>query len=389
MTSRSALVIVLAAAVLAPAALAEDSPKTSWGDPDLRGTWDRRSITPFERPAEFKDKEFLTPEEVAEFEEKRRKLDTRKDLEERVPLASQDEDHFRSRVHYSDLGAQALLDSGVARADDSRRGPLVLGQADLDVGYNYIFIDKGRKMTGTMRTSLIVDPPDGRLPALTEDAKSRRDERTVRYGQVPAGPEDRAPGERCIIMSVGPPMNPGAYNNFAEIFQTKDHVAILVEMINDHRIIPLDGRDHVPEDIRLWKGDSRGHWDGDTLVVRTKNYSDQTNFRGSGKNMILEERFTRSGAGTLLYEYTVNDPESFEKPWSVAYEMKLSEEPLLEFGCHEGNRPMMLALRGARVREAKGEASDDWLGARQGGAKAVKAAEKRLKERREKAQNEQ
>ena len=373
MTSRSALVIVLAAAVLAPAALAEDSPKTSWGDPDLRGTWDRRSITPFERPAEFKDKEFLTPEEVAEFEEKRRKLDTRKDLEERVPLAGQ-----------ADLGAQALLDSGIGRADDRRRGPLVLGQADLDVGYNWIFVDVGKKMTGTMRTSLIVDPPDGRLPALTEDAKSRRDERTVRYGQVPAGPEDRAPGERCIIMSVGPPMNPGAYNNFAEIFQTKDHVAILVEMINDHRIIPLDGRDHVPEDIRLWKGDSRGHWDGDTLVVRTKNYSDQTNFRGSGKNMILEERFTRSGAGTLLYEYTVNDPESFEKPWSVAYEMKLSEEPLLEFGCHEGNRPMMLALRGARVREAKGEASDDWLGARSGGAKAVRAAEKRLKERQEK-----
>ncbi len=378
MTNRSALVIVLAAAVLAPAALAEDSPKTSWGDPDLRGTWDRRSITPFERPAEFKDKEFLTPEEVAEFEEKRRKIDSRRNLEERVPLAGQ-----------NDLGAQALLDSGVGRADDNRRGSLVLGQADLDVGYNWIFVDVGKKMTGTMRTSLIVDPPDGRLPALTEDAKRRKDERTVRWGQVPAGPEDRDPSDRCIVMSVGPPMNPGAYNNFAEIFQTKDHVAILVEMINDHRIIPLDGRDHVPQDIRLWKGDSRGHWDGNTLVVRTKNYTEHTNLRGSGKNMILEERFTRTSTGTLLYEYTVNDPESFEKPWSVAYEMQLSEEPLLEFGCHEGNRPMTLALRGARVREAKGEASDDWLGARQGGAKAVKAAGKRLKERREKAQNEQ
>ena len=368
MTSRSALVIVLAAAVLAPAALAEDSPKTSWGDPDLRGTWDRRSITPFERPPEFKDKEFLTPEEVAEFEEKRRKLDTRRDLEERAPL----------------VGERPL-------GDLNRVGPLVLGQADLDVGYNWIFVDMGTKMSGTMRTSQIVDPPDGRLPALTEDAKRRQDERTVRWGQVPAGPEDRDPSDRCIVMHVGPPMYTGGYNNFTEIFQTKDHVAILVEMINDHRIIPLDGRDHVPEDIRLWKGDSRGRWDGNTLVVRTKNYSDQTNFRGSGKNMILEERFTRTGAGTLLYEYTVNDPESFEKPWSVAYEMKLSEEPLLEFACHEGNRPMTLTLRGARVREAKGEAGDDWLGAGQGGAKAVKAAEKRLKERREKekALNEQ
>ena len=368
MTNRNALVIVLAAAVLAPAALAEDSPKTSWGAPDLRGTWDRRSITPFERPAEFKDKEFLTPEEVAEFEEQRRQLDTRRNLEERAPL----------------VGERPL-------GDHSRVGPLVLGQADLDVGYNWIFVDLGEKMTGTMRTSLIVDPPDGRLPALTEDAKRRRDERIVRYGQVPAGPEDRAPGERCIIMSVGPPMNPGAYNNFTEIFQTKDHVAILVEMINDHRIIPLDGRDHVSQDIRLWKGDSRGHWDENTLVVRTKNYSDQTSFRGAGKNMILEERFTRTSVGTLFYEYTVNDPESFEKPWSVAYEMKLSEEPLLEFGCHEGNRPMTLALRGARVREQTGAASDDWLGAGSGGAKAVRAAEKRLKERREKekARNEQ
>ena len=361
MTNRSALVIVLAAAVLVPAALAQDSPKTAWGDPDLRGTWDRRSITPFERPPEFKDKEFLTPEEVAEFEEKRRKLDTRRNLEERAPL----------------VGERPL-------GDFSRVGPLVLGQADLDVGYNYIFVDLGERMTGTMRTSLIVDPPDGRLPALTEDAKRRKDERTVRWGQVPAGPEDRDPSDRCIIMSVGPPMNPGAYNNFTEIFQTKDHVAILVEMINDHRIIPLDGRDHVSQDIRLWKGDSRGHWDGNTLVVRTKNYSDQTSFRGAGENMILEERFTRTGADTLLYEYTVNDPESFEKPWSVTYEMKLSEEPLLEFACHEGNRPMTLALRGARLREQTGAVSDDWLGAGQGGAKAVKAAEKRLKEWREK-----
>ena len=345
MTNRSALVIVVAAAVLAPAALAEDGPKTSWGAPDLRGTWDFRSITPFERPAEFKDKEFLTPEEVAEFEEKRRKLDNQRNLED--------------------------------------RGPLVLGQADLDVGYNWIFVDVGQKMTGTMRTSLIVDPPDGRLPALTEDAKRRRDERTARSRQVPAGPEDRNPRERCIIgFNAGPPMNPSAYNNMAEIFQTKDHVAILVEMINDHRLIPLDSRDHVPQDIRLWKGDSRGRWDGNTLVVRTKNYTDQTNFRGSGENMILEERFTRTGAGTLLYEYTVNDPESFEKQWSVAVEMKLTEDPLLEYACHEGNRPMMLALRGARVREAKGEASDDWLSSGQ---------KRRLKERqeKEKARNEQ
>ena len=340
MINRSAFIIVLAAAVLAPAALAEDGPKTSWGDPDLRGTWDFRSITPFQRPPEFKDKEFLTPEEVAEFEKKRRKANTRRDLED--------------------------------------RGPLVLGQADLDVGYNWIFVDNGKKMNSTRRSSLIVDPPDGRLPALTEDAERRRDERTTRSRQVPAGPEDRNPRERCIIgFNAGPPMNPSAYNNMAEIFQTKDHVAILVEMINDHRIIPLDGRDHVAQDIRLWKGDSRGHWDGNTLVVRTKNYTDQTNFRGTGKNMMLEERFTRKEVGKLIYEYTVNDPESFEKPWSVEVEMNLTEDPLLEFGCHEGNRSMTLLLRGARVREQTGAASDDWLSSGQ---------KRRLKERQEKEQ---
>ena len=346
MTNRSALVIVLAAAVFAPAGFAEDSPKTSWGDPDLRGTWDFRSMTPFERPAEFKDKEFLTPEEVAEWEEKT--------LKERAAQREQ------------------------------RNREVVEDQSDVDVGYNAIFLDRGEKMTGT-RTSLIVDPPDGRLPALTEDAKRRKDERYVRWGQVPEGPEDRNPLERCIMSSrAGPPINPSGYNNFAEIFQTKDHVAILVEQINDHRIIPLDGRDHVPEDIRLWKGDARGHWDGNTLVVRTKNFTEHTYFRDSGKNMILEERFTRTDTGTLLYEYTVNDPESFEKPWSVAVEMKLTEEPLLEFACHEGNRTMTLMLRGARVREKTGEASDDWLASWYGGEKAFRAAEKRLKEQQEK-----
>ena len=369
MASWSTLVIVLIAVAAPFAGRTEEIPRTSWGHPDLRGTWDRRSITPFERPADFEGKQFLTPEEVAEFEERRRQLDSRRDYEERADLAD------------GSSGAQALLNRGIARADDYREGPLVLGQADLDVGYNWVFIDIGKEMTGTMRTSLVVDPPDGRIPGLTEDAKRRRDERTVRWGSVPSGPEDRNPSDRCIIMSVGPPMNPGAYNNFAEIFQTENHVAILVEMINDHRIIPLDDREPLPKDLRLWKGDSRGRWDGDTLVVTTRNFSDQTTFRGSGKNMILEERFTRTGPETLLYRYTVNDPESFVRPWSVAYEMKLTDEPILEFACHEGNRSMTLALRGARMREERGEVSDDWLGAREGGAEAVKAARQRLLER--------
>ena len=341
--------VVLAAITLTPLALAEDVQKTSWGAPDLRGTWDFKSITPFERPAEFKDKEFLTPEEVAQWEEKKRK--------ERL------------------------------EGWEKRNREAVQGQRDVDVGYNSIFLDLGEMMTGTMRTSLVVDPPDGRIPALTEDAKRRSAERHARWGKLPAGPEDRNALERCIMgFNSGPPMNPGAYNNFLEVFQTPNHVALLNEMINDHRIIPLDGRPYVSEDIRLWKGDSRGHWDGATLVVRTKNFTEHTNFRGSGPNMILEERFTRTGPDALLYEYTINDPESFEKPWSVAVEMAATQDPLLEYACHEGNRAMTLMLRGARVREAGGEGKEakDWLASWYGGAKAVEAAEERLKEEQEK-----
>ncbi len=329
----------VAVVALSAGAVAAEIPKTSWGAPDLQGTWDFRSITPFERPQEFKDKAFLTAEEMAAWEERTRK------------------------------GREAR-----------RNRPPGEGQGDVDVGYNAFWLDRGEKMTGTMRTSLVVDPPDGRIPARTELAKRRSAERYARWGGVPAGPEDRNPLERCIMgFNSGPPMNPGAYNNFLEIFQTPKHVAILNEMINDHRIVPLDGRGHVPENVRLWKGDSRGRWEGDTLVVTTKNFTKHTNFRGSGPNMVLVERFTRNSEDTLLYEYTVNDPESFEKPWSVAVEMQNTSDPLLEYACHEGNRAMTLMLSGARMQEQKGKTTDDWLATWHGGSNAVKAAEEQLK----------
>ncbi len=336
-----AAALAVSLAVLGPAtAFGEDIPKTSWGAPDIMGTWDFRSITPFERPKEFGDKEFLTAEEIQAWEAKTLK----------------------------------------ARADRRNRDP-VQGQGDVDVGYNAFWLDRGEKMTGTLRTSLVVDPPDGRVPSLTKKAQRRYDERYARWGEVPAGPEDRNPLERCIVgFNAGPPMNPGAYNNFLEIFQTPHHVALVTEMINDHRIIPLDGRDHVPENVRFWKGDSRGRWEGDTLVVTTKNFTDHTHFRGSGPNMVLEERFTRSSEGTLLYEYTINDPDSFERPWSVAVEMKKTSDPLLEYACHEGNRAMFLMLSGARVQEGEGQTTDDWLASWYGGSKAAKQAQERLAE---------
>ncbi len=345
----AALAIAAMLVVLPAAALAADPPTTSWGAPDLQGTWDFRSITPFERPKELKDKAFLTAQEAQAWEERTRK----------------------------------------ARAASRSRDP-VQGQGDVDVGYNAFWLDRGEKMTGTMRTSLVVDPPDGRIPAQSELAKRRSDERYARWGGVPAGPEDRNPLERCIMgFNSGPPMNPGAYNNFAEIFQTPKYVAILNEMINDHRIIPLDGRDHLPESVRLWKGDSRGRWEGNTLVVTTKNFTKHTNFRGSGPHMVLEERFTRTSEETLLYEYTINDPESFEKPWSVAVEMKNTSDPLLEYACHEGNRAMTLMLSGARAQEQKGQTSDDWLATWYGGSGAVKAAEERLQSEEAAAESDQ
>jgi len=336
--------LVLLVAVMATTLSADEIPRTSWGAPDLTGTYDFKSITPFERPEQFGNKEFLTAKEVEEYEEKAR-------------VASIER---RKKINSEDLQSQG----------------------DLDVGYNAIFLDKGEKMTGTQRTSLVVDPPNGRMPVLTEDAKRRAAERFARWGQLPGTTEDRNPMERCILgFNAGPPMKPGAYNNFVEVFQSKDHVALVTEMINDHRIIPLDGRDHVSDDIRLWKGDSRGHWDGDTLVVVTKNFTDQTNVRGSGKNMLLEERFTRAENGDLRYEYTVTDPDSFEAPFSVAMEMVRTEDPILEYACHEGNRAMHLMLRGARVREAKGDTdASDWLASWYGGEKAVKAAEDKLKQ---------
>ena len=337
------IAVCVTVAALGPAALASEIPRTSWGAPDLRGTWDFRSITPFERPAEFKDKEFLTPDEIEAYQERVRK------------------------------GREAR-----------RNRPPSEGQGDVDVGYNAFWLDRGEQMTGTMRTSLVVDPPDGRVPKRTALAERRSAERYARWGQVPAGPEDRNPLERCIMgFNSGPPMNPGAYNNFLEVFQTPHYVALLNEMVNDHRIVPLDGRDHLPDSIRLWKGDSRGRWEGDTLVITTRNFTEHTNFRGSGPNMVLEERFTRNAEGTLLYEYTIDDPESFERSWSVAVEMKRTSDPLLEYACHEGNRSMTLMLSGARAQEQKGKTTDDWLATWYGGSNAVKAAEERLKEEAE------
>ena len=212
-------------------------------------------------------------------------------------------------------------------------------------------LDRGTKVVGDRRTSLIVDPPTGRVPALTPEGEKRK-----AFGgrrDRPAGPEDRNVAERCILgFNSGPPMEPRAYNNNVQIVQTPGYVAILNEMVHNTRIVPMHGRPHGH--LRQWNGDSRGRWDGDTLVVETKNFYGPTSFterQGASGDMHLVERFTRLDAETLMYEFTVSDPKTWTKPWTVALPMTISSELIYEYACHEANYAMEAMLKGARLEE--------------------------------------
>ena len=309
----AALPAVLALTVLAalpsPQARAADPqpPRTSWGQPDLRGVWDYRTITPLQRPEDLADTEVLSTQEAAELQDQ---LLTRRNNDQRPSEAAKD----------------------VARA------------------YNDFWLDYGKSLTEDKRTSLIVDPPDGRIPALTPAGKEREEARKAAMARPAHGPEDRGPFERCLIgFNAGPPMKPSGYNNNVQIFQTPDSVALLVEMVHDTRIVPVVESPPVPGNVRQWKGNSRGRWEGDTLVVETTNFTDQTPFYGSGADMHLTERFTRVDSDTLLYEFTIDDPEMFTKPWTVSVPMKKNPEPVYEYACHEGNYSMLTMMIGARV----------------------------------------
>jgi hypothetical protein len=287
--------------------------RTPDGHPDFEGIWSNATITPLERPLDLAGKATLTEAEAAAYEKRVRELTN------------------------VDRRAQVGTETDVALA------------------YNDAWYDRGTKTVRTLRTSLIVDPPDGRIPALTPEAQKKARERVEARRLHPAdGPEDRSLNERCLLTgTTGPPMLPGPYNNNYQIVQTPLSVVIFNEMIHETRSIPTDGRPHLPATVRPWKGDSIGHWDGDTLVVDTTNFSDRTNFRGSGENLHLVERFRRVDAGTLLYEFTVDDPASFTRPWSAAIASTKTEGPIYEFACHEGNYGMFGILSGARADEKK------------------------------------
>jgi hypothetical protein len=286
----------------------------------LQGIWTNATLTPLQRPPELATKEFFSPEEVAAFERQR-----------------------------------------IAQTNADR--PLPAGEVG---SYNDVFFERGSSIVGTRRTSLIIDPPDGRIPALTPAAQQKVDARTAYMTAHPADrPSDRWLTERCILFGGTVPMFPEPYNNNYMIVQTPDHVTILVEMNHETRVIPLDGKPHVSSEIEQWIGDPRGRWEGDTLVVETRNlkFNEQSRFgvgylNGlSDENLRVVERFTRADADTIMYRATIEDPTVFTAPWTVEIPLERTEGPLYEVACHEGNLGLANILSGHRAEERAGEAA--------------------------------
>jgi len=290
----------LAGLIVVTTAGAWTPPRTAWGDPDLQGIWNYATMTPLERSRELGEKAVFTADEAAAFE--RQVLD-------------------RQAVTNNTAGPD--------------------------------WWDPGTRHLTNQRTSLVDDPPDGRLPPLTPEAQARATARAQarRERGIADGPEDLGLNERCLQWSTaGPPMLPGVYNNNVQFLQTRDAVVILNEMIHDARVVPMDGRPHGT--MPRWMGDARGRWDGATLVVDTVHLADKASFRGSDERFHLVERFTRVGPDTIEYRFTVEDPTVWTRPWSATYPMTRSEGPMFEYACHEGNaRSMEGILKGARTQD--------------------------------------
>ena len=295
------------------------TPLTVDGHPDLQGVWANNNATPLERPEAWAGKEELSPEEVAE-------------LEAALGQAVGDDDAL-----FGDQQVLAAIERTKAKSYDPTTG-----------NYNQFWIVE-RQLTN--RTSLVVDPADGRIPPLTPEALERQAARAEYRKQHPADSwEDRSLGERCL--SFGVPRLGAGYNSYYQIFQSADHVVILMEMAHDARVIPIDGTPPLDDDIRLWHGDSRGHWEGETLVIETANFSSKSNFRRApSKNLRLTERLTRVGPTTLDYEVTIDDPTTWTAPWTASIPLAGTEDPIFEYACHEGNYGMEGILAGYRAEE--------------------------------------
>ena len=316
---------------------AQEPPRTAWGQPDLGGAWEYKTRTRLERPERYGDREFLTEEEAAEIE--------------------------RNEIERAERQSTQEISTKVIPDADTRPGRWLDTDIDGAPGaYNSFWFDWGTSAVGTRRTSLVVDPPSGRLPDKTDAGLERAKIMGARssFSDTVASAESHrefSNSDRCLMSgNAGPPMLPGVYNNNMQLFQAEDYVAILNEMIHTARIIPLDGRPGLPPEIRQYVGDSRGHWEGETLVIETANFNDDTvynTWRSTSQNMKLVERFTRVDADTLLYEFTVDDPDTWARSWSAELPMQHQALPVYEFACHEGNYGLPNILAGNRVKEGE------------------------------------
>ena len=316
---RRVAVAVFVTALIGPAVATDDArarqqpataswthPRTAWGDPDLDGVWtsDNNFAIPLERPAEVADKEFLDGKELEEALARRAKL------------------------------IAAVADGGAVGAGPSH--------------WYENLTAKSR------RSSLIIDPRNGRLPALTSEARTRAAaEQAARQGRGPADSwEDRSLWDRCITVGLPAVMFPTGYNNNVQILQAPGYVTITHEMMHDTRVIPLDGRPHLSPRIRHYMGDSRGRWEGTTLVVDVTNFHPNTNYRGSRETLHLIERYTRTAADAMRYEVTIDDPHIFERPWTAVLDLA-PQKDMYEYACHEGNRGLENILRAARLDDSR------------------------------------
>jgi hypothetical protein len=287
--------------------------------PSFEGIWNSASLTPFQRPVELGAKGFYTEQEAAVYE-KNKAADLNRD-----------------------------------RRDGGQ-------EADIARAYNELFFDRGTKLARTRRTSMIIDPPDGRVPPMTPEARKKFQAIQEKFTAHPAdGPEDRPLPDRCLMFSQsGPPMIPGNYNDLYQIVQTPEYISILAEMGNQARVIPLDGSAHLPQKVQEWMGDSRGHWEGNTLVVETTNFrfNDRSRFGVqydgmTDQNLHITERFMRTSPDSIIYRATIDDPTVYTKPWTMEVSLEKSEGPVFEFACHEGNRGLAGVLAGERAQEKR------------------------------------
>lgn len=319
-----------------PLLAADDSALlTQWGDPDLQGVWNFSTEIPFQRPAHFGSREFLTEEEIA-------------DIQARLEAEAEAGEQVTADEEMADRGAPSTDERFV-------------------YGYDHFWYEMA-SIADTVRTSQIIYPENGQMPGVVpgaprgssgflEDAEGERPVRTGSGGIGKDGPEDRGLPERCIIgLNALPPYRPSRYNNNLQIIQNRDHVVIMSEMIHNARIVPLTDQAPLPEHIEQWTGDSRGYWDGDTLVVETRNFSSYTSSLmgiGTGKEKFLTERFTRNDYGSLEYQWTLEDPATFTDRITAVLPMAKVDGQLYEYACQEGNYGLMNILRGAREEERR------------------------------------